>query len=281
MPPLTNVNSGTAQIICEGRNTGVSERLLTRPEFIAAAAWDTTSLTDASITAMETGADLSSSNKFCNSSSAAGLTVSDDLNLPTVDTDTLPSTTTSTHRTLVTGSSTTAQCRSRYGIQDLVGNVREFNSDTVTCATSVDCTATTSTSLILPSYTNQWSSFPALTLYITSTYMNMTNAPFTSWRIATAANGYSWMLLPYGLPISSNGPFDYTTINGTTGNKISSAQLHDDAINFNTAALAGISGVVTSGGSFSNGTEGGRWSMEWIPTTTSDSKTGFRCIHKF
>ena len=284
LPPLINLLATTAQTICDGRDTGVTERLLKRPEFIAAAAWDTNSLTDATITSLETGADLSSANKYCNSSAAAGLVVSDDLNLPTIDTDTLPSTTTSTHRTLVTGSSSTAKCRSRYGIQDLVGNVREYNLETVLCLTSSNCNTTTDTSFLDPTYTHQWEDGWSNIYTINSTAMSSGGAPFTNWKIATGLNGYNYMFIPYGLPISTQGSYDFTTINGTTGNKISTAQLHDDAINFNTAAITAAPftrGVVTSGGSYSNGTEAGRWSMEWVPeSSTSDSKTGFRCIRK-
>jgi hypothetical protein len=96
---------------------------------VAASAWSS-SLTSAQIVTRESGLALNT-NKGCNTSNGNGLTFSNQLPAN----DTTPGTNSSNIRALKTGSSMTSNCISRYGIQDLIGNVREWTQEEITgCA---------------------------------------------------------------------------------------------------------------------------------------------------
>ncbi|MFZ4715630.1 MAG: Ig-like domain-containing protein [Bacteriovoracaceae bacterium] len=298
LPPLTNVTAEDAQTLCNNRSSS-NDRLMRRTEFIAASAWDT-SLSESTITSTETGANLKTTSA-CNSSAAAGLAISDDFTLPTSDTDALPSATASTHRTLITGSTSTESCRSRYGVQDLVGNVREFNSDTIQCDSPSTCADDNNTTSDIDStFMNQWysdstnldDSFVLATStapdIVTNIYL--LGGVYTSWKIATQTSSFNYFFLPYGLPSSVKGTSTPNVINGSSAPAISTAQLHDDKIAFNTSTIFSSTpsnsltvnyGEVTSGGSFNDGSQAGRYTMDWVPGTQTDSKTGFRCIIKY
>jgi hypothetical protein len=98
---------------------------MSRKEFIAASAWDD-NLTATSINNRESGFNLSTNNN-CNTMSGSGLTYSNGALPTTGNEDTLPANSFSSIRTIRTGSQVTKNCSSRFGIQDLIGNVREWN----------------------------------------------------------------------------------------------------------------------------------------------------------
>jgi hypothetical protein len=148
LPPIVNISQENAFKFCQARSvisvTGIGNsaqmRLPTRKEQIAFSAWDDT-LTDAQIEEMETGLSLNSSAK-CNSSDASGIAGQfENSGFPgTGNIFTLPATLDSNIRTLATGSEKTENCQSRFGIQDIIGNVDEWVIDRFFCKNAFECT---------------------------------------------------------------------------------------------------------------------------------------------
>lgn len=125
LPPLINFTQAESSDYCD--QVGRGKRLMTRLEQVAMSAWRSDLETN-TITNLESGL-LLSTNLSCNTMSATGLTYSNGAVPTTGNEDTLPATLGSTLRTVQTGSTSTAACVSRYGAQDLIGNVREWTSD--------------------------------------------------------------------------------------------------------------------------------------------------------
>ncbi len=140
--PLVFVDHSDAVAFCaDADNTFVTptgytgaalQKILpSRKQQMAYTQWDTQSLTDASITSLETGLSLNSSAK-CNSSNASGLTGYADTETPDSSSlYSLPGTDSSGIRSVATGSTVTASCQSFAGVQDAVGNVAEWVLDTL------------------------------------------------------------------------------------------------------------------------------------------------------
>lgn len=155
LPPLVSLVQAAANDACSGLTAAGyagTKRLLRRKELIALGAWEPTQ-TDAEIDTLENGINLDST-AHCNSNYASpqGMTTTDlSATNPTlaydnsafpagVNRDTLPgcrfgdcASTASTFRSLRTGSLSTRNCVSRYGAQDVVGNVLEWASDQILC----------------------------------------------------------------------------------------------------------------------------------------------------
>lgn len=155
LPPFTNITQVKSADVCKGQSVvglGGSKRLLKRREHLLVSAWDS-SLSDAAINTIESGVNLHTTN-HCNANYASPQgNASTDIagsvpslafgngDLPSsLAKDTLPgclfadcSGTGVGLRSLRTGSVATSACVSRYGAQDLAGNIYEFVSDQVTC----------------------------------------------------------------------------------------------------------------------------------------------------
>ncbi|MFZ4715632.1 MAG: Ig-like domain-containing protein [Bacteriovoracaceae bacterium] len=123
LPPLIYTTQAQAVSYCGT----FGKRLMNRKEHVAASAWDS-SLTSTEIDSRETGLSMATNN-YCNTMSAIGLTYSSGQVPNTGNEDTLPANSSSSIRTVRTGSQVTSACVSRYGIQDMIGNVREWNID--------------------------------------------------------------------------------------------------------------------------------------------------------
>lgn len=278
LPPLTNISAAKAQAICVNRGA-TADRLMRRMDFVAASAWDT-NLSDSSITNVEAGTNLAT-NTYCNSSALAGLSISADNSFPTSDTDTLPSTSSSSQRTLITGSSTTANCVSRYGIADLIGNVREWNSDSIAYINNLSMSAPT-TSVIDTSFTNQWveNVYSTIFSFNSGSYGAYSGAAnLTQWQYKNKSFNGNYFNVAYGVPTATNSAISMAQAIGTT---ITNSQLHEDFIAINAIATSGSGiGITTSGGSYSDGTQAGRYALEFLPSTQLDQKTGFRCVIEY
>ncbi len=137
LPPLVLIGQIDSWGVCQGHMVaGDGKQLLSRKLHVAASAWPA-ELTDAEIYDIEAGIGPTS----CNADLGhPGETTFDALVEP-ADYATLPGTLGNSARVLRTGDSTNAQCRSRYGISDMAGNVWEWVSDqTMASAAGAVCT---------------------------------------------------------------------------------------------------------------------------------------------
>ncbi|MFT6071272.1 MAG: hypothetical protein ACJAT2_000454 [Bacteriovoracaceae bacterium] len=146
LPPLVNISQANSDTFCSNQTwsqTGsigfaapaaISKSLPSRKEQMAYSLWDTDNNTDANLTTIETGLSLNSSAK-CNSSQANGFAATySDVAVPDSNTFySLPGTATSNIRSMMTGSNQTNTCKSRFGVQDHVGNVAEWTNERFNC----------------------------------------------------------------------------------------------------------------------------------------------------
>lgn len=150
-PPLVNIPQSQADLVCSNRSTTTAVGLLqsmgasyaklpTKKEYIAYAAAPI-GVSDALLTTMEEGDSINIQSR-CNSNNASGLESSyTDSSIPSTSyIYSIPGTSSSGIRSLYTGSipwginTSTEACTSRYGIQDVYGNVAEWVKDKMTCA---------------------------------------------------------------------------------------------------------------------------------------------------
>jgi hypothetical protein len=147
LPPLTNLSQEDAEKVCNSRstltiNTSPSStetltnfRLPSRKEQIAYSSWPDTTFTGLSNTdldAIETGLNLNASSK-CNGSGASGIDQNFSNAAIPLQEYTVAGTQSSNIRSLHTGSTFTKDCSSRYGVQDAIGNVKEWVEDRIYC----------------------------------------------------------------------------------------------------------------------------------------------------
>jgi hypothetical protein len=166
--PLVNITEAKAEFICENRtvptikinsSSQVAITNMTLPEkkdYIAYSAPSETLTSESLIADLEQG-DSINQNSRCNSSNASGLEgYYTDSDLPTSSyIYTLPGTYSSRIRSIYTGSvplgfnKSTTDCSSRYGIQDIYGNVAEWTKDKMKCGSTGTkiCTAETGTAI--------------------------------------------------------------------------------------------------------------------------------------
>jgi Fibronectin type III domain len=274
LPPFVNLSQVDSQDVCSGQGAagmaGV-KRILRRREQFLVAAWDS-ALTDASISALENGSSLDSTHQ-CNSNYASPQGNSsndlsgsnpalafDNLPLPGAP-DTLPAcrhgdcaSSAPTIRSLRTGSLATSSCVSRYGAQDLVGNVWEWASDQLSCD-GARCTGIPGSSNSADSGNNDF----------LGVAFDGQQGPAGTFPFSAAPS----VQLPLGLPIATS------SFVGDAVVPLPPEQLHGDYLFLDpspsTRALA-------SGGDWSDGAEGGRYSLHaYFTPSDSSPYVGFRC----
>jgi hypothetical protein len=275
-------------------------------------AWSTT-LTDAIINSYETGLSLSTASSKCNSTAASGVAANftDDAFPISAFSYTLAGTASSGIRQLTTGATLTLNCSSRFGAQDLVGNVKEWASDLFTCSDGVvgqDYCFATSSDLRVNESAGTYTTYNlgggadligpcdndaagssdgcdgGLDTSLSSTKIE--DAPSTY-----KADGF---IYPVGLPAESDTSTGlgvnniFLTIGSTP---VNATNLHEDAWYFFThhlglAISSAASGMgLTYGGTADtadpiSGDKAGRWSVEMTPITTTSDNLGFRCVAK-
>jgi hypothetical protein len=302
--PLTNISKTRAASYCAARTKpsvtgftiGAASPILPNKKDYMAYSSQKLVLTDPEITELEQGLSLNIQSR-CNASSASGLeTAYTDSSIPSTSfIYSLPGTASSGIKSLYTGSipwassKGTEACVSRFGVQDLYGNVAEWANDGITCnAVTKVCTVSTAAA----------NSFTATDFGASAYAFDNSIGPYgeggdgvvngtddiwlTQWTYSNEMFGAEQFNYPLGMPISSN--FDPTTYsayidwvldigpsNGITINK-----LHEDGMIFNGSAAAKSFAL---GGSYLSGNMAGRFSTEFVPdTVVNRPDVGFRCI---
>jgi hypothetical protein len=317
--PLVNVTEAKAATICSARtnptvasNVTLGSAILpSKKDFIAYASHKFDMIAS-DITDLEQGLSLNL-NSRCNGSSASGLTTAyTDSTIPSTSfIYSLPGTATSGIKSIYTGSipwglnKGTESCVSRFGIQDLYGNVAEWTTDKMKCASQYVCTSDTmsasysdymfGTTLTTPTPT------PYAFDYLSGPYYdangdgiadNTTGPPYdaflTEWTYSAGSFNASKFSYPVGLPINGDiataypldPALDFVLEMGPSSG-IVPEDLHEDGIIVNGATVYASSTKIGSfavGGSYLSGQRAGRFTSELIPETTSRVDVGFRCI---
>lgn len=312
--PLVNISEAQANLVCTNRSsasatanlTGVisTPQLPTKKEYVAYSSAPV-GMSDAVITDIEQGPSLNLQSR-CNSLSANGLETSyTDSTIPSSSfLYSLPGTASSGIRSLYTGSIPwgsdmgTEACSSRYGIQDVYGNVAEWVKDKMTCngaPSAFVCKTNAGTSL--GDYNFGGGAKYGFD-FVTGPYSDANgdsiagagDAFLTNWifrdRLFTAGK----FSFPVGMPININIGTSLPTspslpylldIGPTAG--ITNNQLHEDGITINGAAVNNAAtnptqtGSFAQGGSYLSGNLSGRYSSELVPDSVVRSDIGFRC----
>ena len=317
-PPLTNITQATAAIVCGARDITAAQglivggttsvgaaRLPSKKEFIAYSA-SPLGMSDPNITDLEQGFSLNVQSR-CNSTNANGLeSAYTDSTIPSTSyIYSIPGTSSSSIRSIYTGSVPwvnnygTEDCSSRYGIQDVYGNVAEWVQDKMTCYANKTCTANSGTDLGNYNFdtSNAFSyifGFDKLTgpyndadadgLVGTAGDLYLTN-----WDFRDELYGAGKFSFPVGMPInidigsvtalSTSGALPFLLNIGPTSG-ITTSQLHEDGIIVNGAAVyadPSHQGSFAQGGSYLSGNRSGRYSSELVPDSQVGPDLGFRC----
>tara|TARA_B100000925_G_C22004014_1_gene472718 strand:- start:1555 stop:3279 length:1725 start_codon:yes stop_codon:yes gene_type:complete len=261
-----------------------SSNLPSRLEQIAYSQWDTDIYTHEEIEILEQGLSLNATSR-CNSSFASG--IEDEFINGDSFSVTAPYTKTATEnsldgfndrvRSLETGSSITQNCKSRYGVQDHVGNLSEISKSQFTFVSS------TNYKLPYPDLTSDF----YLSIGIPNDDDNI------SWAIDQESDGHVYFDLALGLPQYNAAVVTertYVEINTSAG--ITAAQLHDDIVAFTDPFYnpttpgpdPATNALILSGGSYKTGRGAGTWTLQLfndetaLTDITQPKDVGFRCV---
>jgi hypothetical protein len=271
LPPLVNLDQNRSYDSCQALSvTGFSgnKKLLTHQQQVIAGAWDS-SLSDATISSIENGSSLNVTGN-CNSNSGSGLTY-DNLTTP-ANFETLPGTNASGIRSVITGSTSTQNCVSRYGVQDMAGNVWQWSSDQLgTCDPGTHtCLGLTST---LDTTNTDWNGLN----------FNGTIAPggggsnVTEWNFSAMSFSASRFLVSLGLPmVDASDAWDTLAIGGGAG-QFNPTKFHGNHFWLYTDNGGSQRGAFAGGGWY-DGSQAGRFALvlDYGPAGT-DSYIGARC----
>jgi hypothetical protein len=281
LPPLVHIDQLESQDVCVGQTVAgtpspSTKRLLKRREQVLVSAWDS-AIADATINTMEIGANLHTTN-YCNSSyaspqgnnntdvsgSAPTLAYTNNVLPSATNRDTLPgclfqncaadATLTELIRSVRTGSNATNVCVSRYGAQDLVGNVWEWTSD------QIQCTSPTCVGVSGGTADSSNIDFSGSVLFDGTTQSPVADTTFTA---------YGKIQLPIGVPVQNTYTADESV-------SLTAAQLHGDRFYISSAATGTRAAI--AGGSWSNGSFSGRFALNLLNGPTGANRNlGFRC----
>ena len=273
LPPLVKIDQVKSSNVCTQQTvTGysVTKRLLRHSEQIAAAAWPAT-FSDATITAYQNGSNLPTTG-YCNSNSGNGLTY-DNLN-PPANLETLSGTLASGIKSVITGSTSTKNCVSRYGIQDLVGNVWTWNSDQLNTCSSATHTCQGMTSQ-LDTANHDWNGFN-----FDGTIGPGGGGSTTEWDFSAGSYSSTQFQTVLGLPMvaAASSAWDFLTVGNGTG-QFDSAKFHGDHFWLYTDSANGTPARGSiAGGSWSSGAKSGRFAVFMSNTPASAPiAIGLRC----
>ena len=311
--PLTNITKGRAVDVCNGRILpqlsstssgtplalpGTNVMLPNKKDYMGYAA-QRIDKANHEISTMEEGNSLDIQSG-CNSSLASGLeTAYTDSAIPSTSFSySIPGTYASGIRSLYTGSipwarsEGTEACVSRFGIQDLYGNVAEWVDDGMTCDASPLKICSAKINLTNSFKANDYGVFSYKFDNVIGPYhylgLNMMGDPvvnyLTQWIFSDQLYEANYFNYPLGMPLTGKTMeepllstyYDWILPIGPAKG-ITDDQLHDDGIIVNGSVNASKTFAV--GGSYLSRKRSGRFSSELIEDNTSNRPdVGFRCI---
>lgn len=297
LPPLVNVTQARSQAICSNRSDIVAPDLAanlvfdlpSRKDQIAYSA-QPLNLSDNAVEQIERGLSLNSSSK-CNGSSANGVSggYTSGPIPPSSFYYSIPGTSASGIRSVATGSivmgnfQSTQACSSRYGAQDVYGNVAEWVTETMTCTAGVclgdipsnfDITNMSVSRPLLMQYGFDGEIGPCRDVDADGTC----DTSLTSWLIQDKSFNANFFSFPMGLPIHRDFVFDFPLdpisvssleIGPTSG--ITNAQLKRDSFIINSDVIEAPSmpasnrGGFAVGGGYLSADAAGRYTFELVP----------------
>ncbi len=290
-PPIANISRDQASAYCQnmtapsltGASASASPDLPSKLLYNAMSDWDD-SLTDTNINSFESGSALNSSSK-CNTYDANGISFVDS-EVPTSSfADTLPAlaSATSLSRALRTGSDTTAACISRFGMQDLIGNMAEWISEDIACAADDSCTTTFNGNGV-SGHDYNFDGTDLGPCADSATTDDVCDGTLSSWTIANALNDATKFFTSMGLPADAETGAGFSALTiGTGTGEFSQTKLHSDTIIINADLINAGSGTgeMSVGGSYATGgNAAGRFHLEAVEdggTLNVREDIGFRC----
>ncbi len=312
--PLTNLTQTRANAVCTTRTPPTTDALLpvaklpSKLDFNAYAA-SRSDITDSEITTLEQGLSLNVTSG-CNSSAASGIELAyDDSAIPLASFNySLPGSFSSGIRSVVTGSipvgsfKSTESCTSRYGIQDLYGNVAEWTTDKMNCVAGPIpvCTSDAASTMngfdfdpgapvVRYAFDLQTGPFNDTDLTHTGPFAGDNDEYLTSWTISDELFNAGKFSFPLAMPINvdiddvvaiATSPAIPYLLDIGPSSGITSARLHQDVMTINGESILNGSdvGAFVMGGSYLSGTGAGRFSAELADETIGRKDIGQRCI---
>lgn len=262
LPPFVLITQTNARQVCGGQTLAGfagTKRLVRRTEWMLAGDWDP-SWDNATIDTVKNGINLNATG-HCNTNAASGITYENNA-LPTVaNRDSLPgclngdcAATAATIRSVRTGSDATANCQSRFGAQDIAGNIIEWTSEQISC--NVTCTGVAAAANTADPSNNDFSGI---------TFDNVMAPAFNG------TLGYStWLrvLWPSAVPLGSHA--------GDGAANMALADLHGEVYAMNNAGPIVRSAL--NGGNWGSGITAGRFHLSFGGTAANAQPSiGFRC----
>ena len=275
LPPLINIDQARSSDSCSAlivSGFSGTKKLLTHREQVIAAAWSP-AFTDQQISTFENGMNLPTSG-YCNANQGDQLLYDD--NVFPANLETLPGTLSSSIRLVRTGSGqATRNCLSRYGAQDLVGNVAEWSSDQLgTCSSSTHaCSGIAST---LDSSNTDWNGFN-----FDGTIGPGGNTTTTTWSLSATSFDATRFLVPLGLPMVTAAAVSWgSTPIGTGLGSFDPAKFHNNRISLYPDIANGTPTArgAIAGGSAIDQSSVGRFTVDLeYPPSSFRTFIGLRC----
>jgi hypothetical protein len=190
----------------------------------------------------------------------------------------------------------TTQCVSRYGLQDVYGNVAEWVKDDFQWS-GTDFIQSNTADLLFDAdgggvandrYRFDYLIGPCNDSDTSGSCTVADTMPTSEWDISERFFGATTFAFPVGLPFSEKflitAPYNtsplvpYLLDIGRASGGISSAALHSDRFVMNTNTLGAGAVTMSTGGSYSSGNMAGRYSFKLHQSTEKSAEIGFRCV---